>query len=102
MLNGDQIEALVPVVDSYIETAKQIKELNIVLQERKDIIKEYLEEIPNETIEIHDHTIKLETFDVERLKSSKDTRAVIRSYLPKRLAEKFFSTSTTERVVVKE
>ena len=102
MLNGDQIEALVPVVDSYLETQQQIKELNIVLKERKDIIKEYLEGMPNEVVEIRDHKIKLETFDVERLKSSADTRAVIRSYLPKRLAEKFFSTSTTERVVVKE
>jgi len=102
MLNGTQMEALVPVVDSYLETQRQIKALNVTLQESKDTLKEYLEDMPNEVIEIGEHTIKLETFDVERLKSSKDTRTVIRSYLPKRLSEKFFSTSTTERVVVKE
>ena len=102
MLTGTQIEELVPVVAEYLQIQKEIQYLNMKQKENKEIIGQYLEEIPNETLDVGDHQIRLESFDVERLKSSKDTREVIRSYLPKRLSEKFFTTSTTKRVVVKE
>ena len=66
MLTGSQIEELVPVVAEYLQIQKEIQYLNMKQKENKEIIGQYLEEIPNETLDVGDHHIRLESFDVER------------------------------------
>ena len=55
MLTGSQIEELVPVVAEYLQIQKEIQYLNMKQKENKEIIGQYLEEIPNETLDVGDH-----------------------------------------------